>query len=195
MHQRCHCCSRIGTLLLQSVNNALAVSGRAVLAHLPFSAELRDGDFESDNRSDHFFNVLGWGVRHFPGSEPFCLMPARQFFDVRSQPYPVLDDAYMSTRVDNCVIPGRDHSRGFFLAGIPGRRDKRLGALKYHECLHIGRQIMPQGIGSRDMGVEGAVRWRISLQQERDVVRLKTVRSQRHQRPKRIRADQLVKRF
>ncbi len=57
--------------------------------------------------------------------------------------------------------------------------------MKYDQRFDLVEQARSQRIGARYMPLQAAVRGRLALQQERNVIRVQTVRGQRHQRRER----------
>src|SRR5207248_479794 len=122
-------------LLAKTGDDADAVGGGTVLAHLPLAFDALDRDLHPDDALDHRGDELGGSVIDAPGRSARALPRARQRLDLAAQPGGIVDDARAAPGVHRGVVPGRHHLAGLALGRIPGGRHVVVRTLEHDEAL------------------------------------------------------------
>src|ERR1700734_3661679 len=129
---------------LEAGNDPGAVSGVAVLAGLPFAADVEDLDLDADNRPALHGDEIGRRV----ADRPRLLAPRferlRELRDLLREPG-VIHHLRSALRLDHGVIPGRHDFAGLPLGRVPGRGDVMVMALEHDERVWQAFKIAPLG--------------------------------------------------
>ena len=142
---------------VQARDDALAIVGFAILTHLPFAFETRDGEAEAHDAAQHDIDVSLGRIGHRPRRGFARLLLVGQFADVAAQPVLVLHHLGTAVGVHDRIIPGRHRLCVQRFRRIPVGRDVALGALKDHQRLVARGEILPVRIGTREMAFDHAV--------------------------------------
>jgi hypothetical protein len=140
---------------LEAGDDAGAVSGVAVLARLPFAADVQDLDLDADDRPALHGDEISGRVADRPGLVAALLKRPGQLLDLLGEPG-VVHQLRPALRLDHRVVPGRHDFAGLALGLIPGRGDVMVMALEHDEHVLRGFKIAPLRVRAGQMDLQRA---------------------------------------
>src|SRR5207249_3045824 len=94
--------------------------------------------------------------------------------------------------MDHQIVVRRHDLAGARLRWIPRRRYVSTGPLENGERVDFSAEVTPHWIRTRNVATQRAMRCRIGIELERDVVGIESLRAQRHERGQRMIAYELT---
>src|ERR1700722_11099200 len=140
---------------LEPGDDASAVSGVAVLARLPFAADVEDFDLEADNRPALHGDEISRRVADRPGLLATLLERLGQLLDLLAKPG-VVHHFGPALRLDHRIIPGRHDFAGLPLGLVPGGGDVMVMALAYDERVRRAFKIAPLRVSAGQVNFQRA---------------------------------------
>src|SRR5581483_260962 len=180
---------RLITALAESRDHTGAIGLGAVLAHLPFALDARNGNLDADDGAHLHGDEILRRIADGPRLGTVHLAASREILDLPAQPAVVVHHARPAPDMHGGVIPGWHHLAGLALGRIPGRRHIILRALEHDQALLALLELAPLRIGARHVQAKRTL-LRIGIEQEREKIGKKPGRARRDQQSERMLADQ-----